>query len=299
MQFPGLHEDQAHKDEEHLLCAQGYLIGVTKVQDTEKGTATTGRLPWRQRVPVDRLVPNPDNPRINANVKDIEDLEMSIRTSGLKQPLLVVPAPELGGESENWYYIEDGERRWLAMQGWNTEIDCIIRPLQRGEKPALRFLSTALITDQQRKSLNPIERAHAYGRLRNEFGMNQVEIGKMVGLSTSTITNYLALLDLSEDTQRRVATGGIKLDDALRIIRRQRKRDRQKQGGGPRGAVWEPDWFTEKHPLARKAEALCNRREHNSRRRIGAGSGFAGACGQCWESEIRRDQDLVNENDSQ
>jgi ParB/RepB/Spo0J family partition protein len=253
-------------------------------------------MPWRQRISVERLLPNPDNPRVDA--EDLDELEMSIRTAGLKQPLLVVPAPDKGKEGENWYYIEDGWCRWMAMRGWNTEIECIIRPLQPGENIHERFLSTALITDIRKKSLNPIERAQAYGRLRREFGMNQVEIGKMVGLSTSTITNSLALLELSEDTQRRVARGSIQVNDAMRLVRTQRARNRRKKGGsGFMGAKWEPDWFTSTHALANKAVALCNKRDHNNRRRIGAKgkSGFPGACGQCWESVIRADQDLVNE----
>lgn len=264
---------------------------------TETGTQTAGRMPWRQMIPVDRMLPNPDNPR--GDPGDLDELEESIRTAGLKHPLLVVPAPGKGKEGENWYWIEDGERRFEAMKGWNTEIQCIIRPLQTGENIHERFLSTALITGIQRQTLNPIERAKAYGRLRAEFGMNQVQIGKMVGLSTSTITNSLALLELSEDTQRRVARGSIKVDDAMRIVRTQRSKDRRRRGGsGQMGAQWEPDWFTSTHALAPKAVALCNKRQHNNRRRIGAKSGFPGACGQCWESVIRADQDLVNEVES-
>jgi ParB/RepB/Spo0J family partition protein len=252
-------------------------------------------MPWRQMIPVDRLLPNPDNPR--GDPGDLDELEMSIRTAGLKHPLLVVPAYDKGKEEEDWYYIEDGERRWLAMRDWNTEIQCIILPLQSGENLHVRFLSTALITGIQRQTLNPIERAKAYGRLRNEFGLNQIQIGKMVGLSTSTITNSLALLELSEDTQRRVARGSIRVDEAMRVVRTQRAKTRRQKGGtGRAGAVWEPDWFTSTHALATKAVALCNKRDHNNRRRIGANkSGFAGACGQCWESLIRADQDLVNE----
>jgi ParB family chromosome partitioning protein len=253
-------------------------------------------MPWRQMIPVERLLPNPDNPR--TTLEGIDELEESIREAGLKHPLLVVPAPDKGKEGENWYYIEDGERRYEAMKGWNTEIQCIIRPLQRGENIHERFLSTALITGIQRQTLNPIERAQAYGRLRKEFGLNQVQIGKMVGLSSGSITNSLALLELSEDTQRRIARGSIKVNEAMRIVRTQRAKNRRHKGGsGITGAQWEPDWFTSTHALASKAVALCNKRDHNMRRRIGAKgtSGFPGACGQCWESVIRADQDLVNE----
>jgi ParB family transcriptional regulator, chromosome partitioning protein len=246
-------------------------------------------LPWRQMIAVDHLHPNPDNPR--SDFGNLAELEASIRAQGLKQPLLVTPAPELGSDR---YYIEDGERRWRAMKAWNTEIFAIVAQLRPGQGLSVRNIVTALVTDVHKLNLGPMEKAVAYGRLRDEFGMNQMEISRQVGTSSSTVANSLALLELSDDTQERVRKGLLQAGEALRLVRRKRAAARRKRGGtGQAGAVWEPDWFTAKHPLARKAASLCDGRGHNSRRRLGAFGPYPGACGECWESVVRADERLV------
>ena len=261
---------------------------------TETGTQTAGRMPWRQTVQIDRLLISGYNPRVDLG--DLQDLEASIRAVGLQEPILVIPAPDKGDEKTTYYYIEDGERRYHAMRGWCTEIPAIIRPLRPGETVQERVLTTSVVTGIQRKTLNPIERAKAFEKLMKQFDLKQPEIARMVGVSVSTVSNALALLNFSDKDQGKIARGDLKVTDAMKIIARQRAKDRRKRGGsGQMGAQWEPLWFTSTHALAKKAVALCNKREHNNRRRIGATSGFAGACGQCWESVIRADQDLVNE----
>jgi len=251
-------------------------------------------------IPVDRLLPNPENPR-KSDLGDLRALEKSIRKRGLKQPLLVTPAPDKGGRDNVFYYIEDGWRRWLAMSEWNTEIPCIVIPPLAGMASAERFLLTALVTSVHRLDLTPVDRARAFGRLRDEFGMDQVRIAEEVGVSVSTVSNSLLLLELAPDTQERVSRGPedkrpgtIQVQEAVKIVRRRRAIERRKKGGSGRaGAQWEPDWFTAKHPLAYKAASLCDRREHNSRRRLGAGHGYPGACGQCWQSLIETDYEQV------
>lgn len=260
----------------------------------ETGTQNTGRMPWRQTIPMERLLLPGDNPR--TDLGDLEELAESILSVGLKEPILVIPAHDKGDEKTTFYYVEDGERRLEAMRGRWSEMPAIITPLRPGEDLHERVLRTALVTGIQRKTLNPIERAKAFERLMKQYGVKQPELARMVGLSVSTVSNALALLNFSEKDQRRIARGDLKVSDANRIIARQRAKDRRARGGsGHMGAVWEPDWFTSKHALATKAVTLCNKRDHNNRRRLGATTGFRGACGQCWESVIRADQDLVNE----
>lgn len=240
--------------------------------------------PWKKMIPVDRLHLNPDNPRQDPG--DIAGLAASIRASGLKQALIVYPARDIGPDD---YYIEDGWRRLLAMQDWCSEIPCDIHPVLAGENLATRNVLTALITGIHRKPLNPMERADGYQALADR-GMTAVEIGKLVGLHSSTVTNDLALLELSKDTQDRVRSGKLPVAEALRIVRRHRKNQRRRKGQPDRGAHWEPDWFTDKHPLARIARAMCDAREHNSRRRLGNV-----ACGQCFDDAIRADQRKIDE----
>jgi ParB family chromosome partitioning protein len=71
-------------------------------------------------------------------------------------------------------------------------------------------------------------------------------------------------------------------------VRRVRARQRTRQGKPRQAPAWEPDHFDARHPLARKANAMCDAREHTMRRRIGRV-----ACGQCWETVIRQDQQLA------
>ncbi len=247
------------------------------------------QLPWRQMIATNRLHPNPDNPREEPG--GLGELRGSIRSAGLKHRILVIPAPDIGPED---YRIEDGWRRFLAMKDEWASFPAEIRPLLPGENIHTRNILTGLVTSVHQKPLDPVEKARAYGRLRDEFGMTQAQIGAQVGLSPSVIAKSLALLELSDSTLERVKSGLLPAGEALRLIQRKRARDRRKKGGpGQAGAVWEPDWFTARHPLARKAAALCAERGHNSRRRFGAAGSFPGYCGECIESLIRADERLV------
>lgn len=246
-------------------------------------------LPWRQTIPPDHLEPNPDNPRSDPG--DIEGLAQSIRKLGLKQPLLVTPVPGRDG----YFWIEEGWRRWLAMRDWSTAIPCVVYPPLPGENTSVRNLFTALVTDAHRKGLNQIERAHGFGRLRDEFGLTATEIAGQVGLSVSTVTNSLMLLELDPRTQKLVADKIVSPTDVTRMIRDYRAKQRKKAGQKPKAPVWEPDWFTARHPVARTAVSLCNSRQHNARRRIGRAKngGFPGACGECWQNAVEKDYELV------
>lgn len=238
--------------------------------------------PWQQMIPVGNLHPNPDNPRQDPG--DLKGLAASIRESGLKQPLLVRPAPDIGPAQ---FYIEDGWRRYLAMRDWRTEIRCDVQPDVFAD-PAARNVITALITDIHRKHLNPMERAEGFGRL-SKLGMSATDISRVTGLHISTVTNGLALLEFTEADREKIRSGELPVTEALKIIRRVRARQRRKAGKPQVGTVWEPDHFTRQHPLARVATAMCDAREHNSRRRRG------GACDHCWEDAIRQDQTRIVE----
>lgn len=254
--------------------------------DTQLQAGTT--LPWRQTIPVEKLFPSPDNPR--KDLGDLRELEESIRVSGLQTPLIVIPR----SEEATTFWVIDGERRYYAMAEWNTAIPCIVRPLAPGEKRGLRSILTSLVTASQRLDLSPIEKARAFGRLRDEFGLANTEIAAQCGLSAGTVGNFLELLELSPALQERVWKGPqdkrrnvIQVGEARQMVRRMRRAERKRKtgGNGRTGAVWEPLWFASTHPLARKAEARCDVMGHNARRRLGAsGKSFAGACGQCWQA---------------
>lgn len=233
-------------------------------------------------ISVDLIDTNPENPR--KDLGDIDELAESIKKNGLLQPIIVMP----NLKREGCYLIEAGERRYWAMRDWATQIPCVVRPPQPGENPAKRLIIVGLVENIFRKDLNPMERAHAYDRLRKEMGMNATQIAIQLGLSVSAVTDSLSLLELAPATQKRVRDGKLGVTEAKRLVRAHRAQVRR-QAGQPRvGATWEPKWFAPTHPLAKAATAMCDARDHQLRRR------FGGACGQCWELVIRRDQEIID-----
>lgn len=229
----------------------------------------------------DQIHPNPNNPRREAG--DVSDLARSIKEHGLYQPLLVIQSPYHPGQ----YMLDDGYRRWVAGKSIGVELSCIVRLTQDDEDLAIRVLVTALVTDLK-EHLTPMERAKAYGQLRNEGKMTQDQIAEKLGVTASTVSRYMALLELSDRSQTDVRTGKLSVEKAVDAVQRNRAKNRQKEGKKPVDVGWEPDHFSVNHHLARKARVMCDARDHNNRRRHG------GACGACWETVIRQDQDRVN-----
>lgn len=231
--------------------------------------------------------PNPDNPRIEAG--DVTVLAASIREQGIKQPLLVIPAPLFG---DGHFMLEDGYRRWVASRNILYALPCQVRVPHPDENLAVSALITGLVTDTN-ENLTAMEKSKAYSRLRKE-GMTQAQIARAVGVHDSTVARYLALDELAPAAQERVRKGTLSVDNALDAVKRHRATGRKKEGKKPIDPGWDPDHFTRRHHLARKAETMCNAREHNGRRRLGREAGYDGACGQCWETCIRQDQSTVD-----
>jgi ParB family transcriptional regulator, chromosome partitioning protein len=234
-------------------------------------------------IPVDQIHPNPDNPRHSPG--NISGLTRSINEEELLQPILVIPAPQFGPDH---VVIEDGFRRWMAGKGVRRALRCQVRFPAPEENRAVRAIFTGLVTDAHKEALKPMEKAEAYGRLRDEFGLTLAEIAKQSGLTTSTIGYYLTLLELSDKSKDDVRTGKMSADRAVSAVREHRKKDRVKKGQKPVNVGWEPDAFNDRHHLNKKARTMCVAREHSGRRR------FAGACHACWETVIRQDQSKVD-----
>jgi ParB family transcriptional regulator, chromosome partitioning protein len=260
----------------------GFLL-PTKHEDPRKMNAvqsTSDRLLVR----LDHIHPNPDNPRTEAG--DVTELANSIRQHGIKQDIVVRVSQEHG---IGHFVIEDGYRRWVAAKTVLEQVYVKVERPQPHENLAIREVITSLVTDLHRQDLTPIERAKAYGRLRDEAGMNQAQIAKKMGLrSDSSVSRSLALLELSPGYQKAVAEGKASVERALEAVGRQRAKDRQKKGQKPAKVEWEPEHFTKDHPLAKKARTMCDAREHTGRRRYGGV-----ACGNCWETVIRQDENLT------
>ncbi len=158
-------------------------------------------------LPLDRIKPNPDQPRKDFREERIEELAQSIRQQGVLQPLLV----EAQGED---YLLIAGERRFRAAQKAGLEeVPAIIREFTPSEK-----LEIALIENVQRENLNPIEEASAYRELMNELGLSQDEVARRVGKNRSTVANSLRLLLLPEVLQQRVVRGRLSAGHARAVL---------------------------------------------------------------------------------
>ncbi len=129
-------------------------------------------------------------------MEELEELAASVRVHGILQPIVVRP-------SGDGYEIVAGERRWRAavLAGLAT-VPAVVR--QVGE---LESLALALVENLQRQDLNPVERARAYRRLVQEFGLSQQEIARLVGRSQPAVANTLRLLSLPQEVLQAVEKG--------------------------------------------------------------------------------------------
>ena len=141
------------------------------------------------------IVPSPLQPRKDFAPAALQELIDPIRQHGIIQPLIVRRLS--GGTHESIA----GERRWRAAQEIGLEeVPVIVRSASD-----LEVLELSLIENLQRSDLNPIEEAHGYARLRDEFGMKQEEIAVKVGRSRAAVANAMRLLDLDAQIQTWVA----------------------------------------------------------------------------------------------
>lgn len=154
-------------------------------------------------VAVDKIKPNPFQPRKEFNEDALKSLAESIRQYGLLQPLTVtrkdVERPDGGLESE--YELIAGERRLRAAKLIGLkELPVVIR---EGESD-LTKLELAIIENLQREDLNAIDRAKAIKQLIDEFGISQSEAAAKIGKSREYVSNSLRLLTLPEDMQNAI-----------------------------------------------------------------------------------------------
>lgn len=161
------------------------------------------------QMPIGQIRPNPFQPRKDFRPEDLAELESSMRTSGLLQPITVRPSPTGHG-----YELISGERRLRAAQriGW-TDIPAVAKPLDDRA-----MLTMALVENLQRTDLNPIEEAEGYQRLVQEFALTQQEVAAAVGKDRSTVANMLRLLSLPASVRRLVWEGAISIGHARALL---------------------------------------------------------------------------------
>ncbi|AHF08345.1 ParB/RepB/Spo0J family partition protein [Desulfitobacterium metallireducens] len=140
-----------------------------------------------RQISMDKISPNPDQPRKDFDSESLIELADSIRIHGLLQPILVKPA----GDN---YLIVAGERRFRAAQSIEMEeIPCIVHECSEQE-----MAERALVENIQRSDLSPVEEGLAYARLMQEYGLTQEQIAVRVGKARTTVTNLLRVIQLPE-----------------------------------------------------------------------------------------------------
>jgi ParB family transcriptional regulator, chromosome partitioning protein len=207
------------------------------------------------RIPVDRIVPNPRQPRAALDAEALAELTRSIRRDGIIQPLLV------RDRGDGLYELIAGERRWRAATSAGLrDVPAIVRSADERESLVL-----ALVENVIREDLNAIEVARGYAALADEHGLGVLEIAERVGRSRAAVSNTLRLLELPDDVialiesgtlseghgrailqqpehgdrrrlARRAATAGLSVRETEQLARRGRPSTGQ-------GAVGGPAWF--------------------------------------------------------
>ncbi len=162
------------------------------------------------RLDIDKIDPNPFQPRKHFDEDKLIELADSIKEHGVIQPLIVTRA------QQNRYNVIAGERRLRAAKlAFLEEVPVVV--IDGGSDNDQ--LELALIENIQRQDLNPIEEAMAYSRLIDDFGLTQEQAAQKVGKKRSTVTNTLRLLKLPDYLQGDVASNRISEGHARVLLR--------------------------------------------------------------------------------
>ena len=174
--------------------------------DYNQGPEADGSL---RQLPLQKVEPNPDQPRRDFNEEELQALADSIGEHGILQPLTVREMPHSG-----YYQIIAGERRWRAarMAGL-TEVPALV--IEADDRQAMEL---ALIENLQRQDLNPVEEAQGYHSLLEDYGLTQEEAARRVGKSRPAVANALRLLNLEADILEQIRSGALSPGHARAIL---------------------------------------------------------------------------------
>lgn len=188
---------------------RGLSALMADVAQEPKASATPDQPRNPDRVlPIESIVPNPDQPRRRFTEDALSELAASIAEKGVIQPLIVRPRD--GG----MYEIVAGERRWRAAQRAQLhELPVLIREFDDTE-----VLEIAIIENIQRADLNAVEEAAGYRQLMDRFGHTQEKLAEALGKSRSHIANLLRLLTLPDDVQEMLQDGRLSAGHARALI---------------------------------------------------------------------------------
>ncbi len=160
-----------------------------------------------QKLLIEDILPNPDQPRKSFDEASLEELANSIIEHGVLQPIIVSP-------KNGRYELIAGERRWRASQrAGQTSIPAIVR-----EKAELERLQIALIENVQRVDLSPLEQASSIEYLHQQFNQSYQDIAKQLGKAVSTVNNLVRLLQLPAAAREALKSGRISEGHARSIL---------------------------------------------------------------------------------
>jgi ParB family chromosome partitioning protein len=161
-----------------------------------------------QKLPLDVIAPNPDQPRQHFDDTALEQLADSIKQYGILQPLVVTP------ESDGKYGIIAGERRYRASKlAGLSSVPAIVRSSKELER-----LEIAIVENVQRVDLSPLEQALSIERLHQQFSMKYDAIAKRLGKAASTVNNIVRLLQLPDAARKALAEGKLTEGHARAIL---------------------------------------------------------------------------------
>ncbi|MBE6946031.1 MAG: ParB/RepB/Spo0J family partition protein [Ruminococcaceae bacterium] len=161
-----------------------------------------------RQLPLQKVEPNPYQPRRDFDPVALEELAESVAEHGILQPLTVRELPN------GYYQIIAGERRWRAARMANLQtIPAIVI-----EADDRKTMELALIENLQRQDLNPVEEARGYKSLLEDYQLTQEEAARRVGKSRSAVANALRLLNLEEDILDALSGGRLTAGHARAIL---------------------------------------------------------------------------------
>lgn len=183
------------------------LIPAAESSTTDGGS--TGDGPRLEELPIDAIVPNPNQPRVHFDEESLNDLAASIREIGVLQPILVRPA-----SSGTGYELLAGERRWRASRRAGLSvIPAVVRATDD-----LGSVERALVENLHRQDLTPLEEAAAYQQLIEDFQFTHEQVATRVGKSRSAVSNMLRLLSLPPSIQHLLADGRLTAGHAKALL---------------------------------------------------------------------------------
>ncbi len=158
-------------------------------------------------IEVEKLQPNPRQPRTKFDPTSLAELAQSIQETGILQPIVVVP-------NEDHFTIIVGERRWRAAQkiGLKT-VPAIIRQMTEEQQ-----LEAALVENLQREDLNPLDIASAYQKMTQDLHLTQEQVAIKVGKDRASVSNYIRLLKLPQRIQNMLTEDKLSMGHARALL---------------------------------------------------------------------------------